>query len=130
MNRLHKLRKTRFALSLVCLLYTSAREFFNGTSDNAFTPSGTMTRAMLVTVLHRMDGEPDAAKASFPDVAEGKWFSKAVAWASANGIASGYANGNFGPNDPITREQLAVIFYQYANYLKMETCLLYTSRCV
>jgi hypothetical protein len=74
-----------------------------------------MTRSMLVTVLWRMEGEPTVKKTSeFSDVKSGQWYETAVAWAAEKGIVSGYGNGCFGNNDPITREQMAVILMGYA----------------
>lgn len=83
-------------------------------SLDRFNPEGVMTRAMVVTILHRLEGEPKVQAAAFTDVAAGQWYTEAIAWASANGIVSGYGNGTFGPNDPITREQLTAILYRYA----------------
>ena len=91
--------------------------WFAGTSDTTFSPNASTTRGMIVTVLHRMDGEPAVTAASaFVDVASGAYYADGVAWAYANGIASGYGNGKFGPQDKITREQLAAILYRYAAY--------------
>ena len=87
----------------------------NGVSATEFAPDSTLSRAMAVTMLYRMEGEPAAAAgALFDDVAAGKWYTDAVLWASDQGIADGYGNGRFGPNDNITRQQLAVILYRYA----------------
>lgn len=87
-----------------------------GTSATTFSPDMTTTRAMVVTILHRMESEPDATASTFPDVAAGQWYSNAVAWAAVNGIVSGYDNGNFGPEDIITREQMAAILFRYAAF--------------
>ncbi len=90
---------------------------FNGTSANTFTPNGTMTRAMVVTVLHRMEGKPENdGFSSFADVPGAMWFSEGFVWANQNGIVTGYGNGLFGTNNGITREQLAAILYRYAGY--------------
>ncbi|MGE4484166.1 MAG: S-layer homology domain-containing protein [Oscillospiraceae bacterium] len=90
---------------------------FSGTSDTAFEPNTAMTRAMLVTVLYRLEGDPNAeGEASFADAASGLYYYKAVVWASENGIVTGYSDGKFGPNDKITREQMAAILYRYAEY--------------
>ncbi len=90
---------------------------FNGTTDTTFEPDADMTRAMLVTVLWRLDKEPEAAVANlFADVAEGTWCTDAVVWASENAIVKGYNEDAFGPNDPISREQMVTILYRYANY--------------
>mgnify|MGYP001000322941 CR=1 FL=1 len=90
---------------------------FNGTSGTTFEPNADMTRAMLVTVLWRLDKELDATVSSlFADVADGTWYTDAVAWAAENEIVKGYDEDTFGPNDQITREQMAAILYRYASY--------------
>lgn len=94
-------------------VYLYGRELMAGTSDTTFSPSLPTTRGMIVTLLHRLAGEPAADGASFPDVAEGQYYSRAVAWAAANSVVLGYTNGSFGPDDPITREQLAAILYRF-----------------
>ena len=89
----------------------------DGTGADRFSPNAPLTRAMIVTILYRMAGSPSVSGSSdFTDVAAGKWFAKAVAWAAANGIVNGYGDSLFGPNDPVTREQLAAILYRYAVY--------------
>ena len=85
----------------------------NGTSKTTFSPQRTTTRGMIVTILHRMEGEPSAAAAAFSDVAEASYCCAAVAWASQNGIVTGYDDGTFLPDAPITRQQLAAILYRY-----------------
>ncbi len=88
---------------------------FNGTTETTFSPDSTMSRGMLAAVLYRMAGQPAVgASNAFTDVAAGKYYADAIAWASANGIVGGYGNGIFGPDDPITREQLAVMLWRYA----------------
>lgn len=90
---------------------------FNGTEEAIFSPDTPMTRAMLVTVLYRMEGMPDVAEAnSFIDVKSGEWYAKAVIWANDNNIVTGYGNGLFGAEDNITRQQLAAILYRYSQY--------------
>ena len=97
--------------------YVYANGIMDGTSSDRFAPNAPLTRAMIVTILYRMDGSPAMSGASdFKDVDSNKWFAKAVAWAAANGIVNGYGSGLFGPNDPVTREQLAAILYRYAVY--------------
>ena len=97
--------------------YVYANGIMDGTSSDRFAPNAPLTRAMIVTILYRMAGSPSVSGSSdFTDVATGKWFAKAVAWAAANGIVNGYGSGLFGPNDPVTREQLAAILYRYAVY--------------
>jgi hypothetical protein len=81
-----------------------------------FDPGGLMTRGMLVTVLWRLASSPEAADGGFSDVPEGAWYSKAVNWAATNNIAGGYGGRLFGPEDTVTREQMALILYQYAVY--------------
>lgn len=96
--------------------YVYGQNMMSGTSTTSFSPDMTTTRAMIVTILHRLEGEPDTYSSKFDDVTDGQYYTKAVAWASANNIVSGYGNGNFGPNDTITREQMASILYRYAQY--------------
>lgn len=85
------------------------------TGGNRFSPETDMTRAMLVTVLYRLEGSPAVtADSSFTDVASGQWYTDAVRWASANKIVDGYGNGLFGTNDSVTRQQIAAILYRYA----------------
>jgi hypothetical protein len=91
---------------------------FKGVSESEFAPDAQMTRAMLATVLHRLAGEPAAAGAApFGDVPAGRWFTEAVAWASANGVIDGYSADVFGANDAVTREQIAVLLYRYAKLM-------------
>ena len=95
--------------------YVLDNGIMNGTGGGKFEPGATATRAMIVTMLWRMEGEPGADYAmTFADVESGAWYAGAVRWAASNGIVSGYSDAAFGPNDSITREQLAAIFYRYA----------------
>ncbi|MDD2190412.1 MAG: S-layer homology domain-containing protein [Eubacteriales bacterium] len=95
--------------------YVSANGLMNGTSDTAFTPGAKTTRGMIVTILWRMENEPKASKKmTFADVKNGKYYHDAVAWASEKGIVGGYSAEEFGPENDITREQLAVILHKYA----------------
>ncbi|NLT63000.1 MAG: hypothetical protein GXY01_00855 [Clostridiales bacterium] len=96
--------------------YVSETGAMSGTADRVFSPNAQMTRAMLVTVLHRMEKFPDPGTISerFSDVPDGEWYSKAVYWASSKGIVQGYG-GKFDPNAPISREQLATILYRYSS---------------
>lgn len=97
--------------------YVYEKGIMDGTGIDRFSPNAPLTRAMIVTILYRMAGSPSVSGSSdFTDVAAGKWFAKAVAWAAANGIVNGYGDSLFGPNDPVTREQLAAILYRYAVY--------------
>ena len=106
--------------------YVTNNKLFNGISDTTFSPNAKMTRAMLVTVLNRMEekgktkettvtsGAVNNNAKSFTDVKVGSWYEDAVKWASENGIVSGYSDVNFGPDDSVTREQLATILHRYA----------------
>ena len=96
--------------------FASSHELFKGVSDTEFAPKSNMTRAMLVTVLYRLQDEPKAGKTSFDDVPADTWYTEAVAWAAEEGIVLGNGSG-FAPNDNITREQIATILYRYMKYL-------------
>ena len=94
--------------------YAYENGLMSGTGEGTFSPDLPTGRGMLVTILYRLAGSPAAGSASFTDVAKGQWYADGVAWASANGVVSGYPDGSFRPNDTITREQMAAILYQYA----------------
>ena len=98
--------------------YNFENKMILGTTDTTFEPEKNLTRGMLVTILHRMEGAPyEPGTSKFPDVQNTKeYYYVAVKWATAKNIVSGYENGNFGPNDPITREQLAVMLNKYCRY--------------
>ena len=98
------------------IAYVYNKGMMNGTDAGKFEPDATTTRAMLVTMLFRLEGEPKAGAADFSDVASGQWFSEAIAWAAANGVVNGYKDGTFAPNDMITREQLAAVLYRFAQF--------------
>ena len=101
--------------------YAVVNGLFAGTSDTAFTPNGEMTRGMLVTVLWRMAGKPEAkAAAAFRDVDADQYYAVAVAWAKENGIVAGTSDTTFSPNAKITREQMASILYRYAKLNGMD----------
>lgn len=86
-----------------------------GTSDQTFSPNVAMSRAMLTTVLYRLAGSPAVeAAVVFSDVPTNQWYSDAITWASEDRVVEGYGNDLFGPDDPITREQLVTMLYQYA----------------
>ena len=86
-----------------------------GTSDTVFSPDVTTSRAMIATILWRMAGSPVVNYAmNYTDVAQGQWYSEAVRWATSEGVVTGYGNGLFGTNDPITREQFATMLWRYA----------------
>ena len=95
--------------------YVYANGLMDGTSATTFEPNGTMTRAMLVTILWRMEGEPVVNYLMpFTDVDGGAWYAEAVRWASSEGIVTGVSDTSFAPNAEITREQLAAILHRYA----------------
>ncbi len=97
--------------------YAVSSGLFGGMTETTFGPDTAMTRAMLVTVLYRLDSEPGVTGDNpFDDVADGEWYTDAVIWASENKIVGGYGGGLFGTNDSVTREQLATILYNYADY--------------
>ena len=93
----------------------------NGTGGDMFSPNVTMSRAMLVTVLYRLEGEPPVSgDIAFSDVKSGQWYSNAILWAAGNGIVEGYSDSVFGLNDPVTREQCVTILYRYAKTKGMD----------
>ncbi len=95
--------------------YVSGNGIMSGTGNGAFSPAGNTTRAMLTTILYRAAGTPAvSSKADFTDVPDGVWYADAVAWAASNNIVSGYGNGIFGSNDPVSREQAAAILWRYS----------------
>ena len=99
------------------ILYVYENGIMNGTSSTEFTPFGTLTRGMIVTILYRMEGEPAAIySAAFSDVPAGEWYTPGVEWAAANKIVLGFGDGTYGPSKPVTREQLAAILYRYAEF--------------
>ncbi|MBR3424146.1 MAG: S-layer homology domain-containing protein, partial [Clostridia bacterium] len=100
--------------------YVSEKGYMQGVGGGRFDPGGAMTRAMVVTVLWRIEGKPEAGKCSFSDVPSGQWYSEPVAWAEATGVVTGVGGGKFDPNGKITREQLATILYRYCNYKKLD----------
>ncbi len=97
--------------------YVYENDIMNGVSDTEFNPYGTLNRGMIVTTLYRLEGEPSVTyNGTFTDVKAGEWYTSGVEWASVNGIVNGYGNGIYGPEKPVTREQLAAILYRYANW--------------
>ena len=97
--------------------YVCENGLMNGTGSGTFSPKATTTRGMIVTILYRLSGEPAVSGVCpFGDVAAGKYYEKAITWAEENKIVSGYADGTFGPDNAITREQLAAILYRYATF--------------
>ena len=100
--------------------FVASHELFQGVSETEFAPQEDMTRAMLVTVMYRLENEPEGyTGVKFGDVKEGSWYEDAVAWASETGIVKGTGEG-FAPDDSITREQIATVFYRYAEYLGLD----------
>lgn len=103
------------------IMYMYQYKLMIGTSDTTFSPSMPTSRAMMVTILWRLDGMPvSSTDISFDDVASGEYYSEAIAWAAANGIVNGYGDGRFGPNDYITREQMATMLFHYAKYRRYD----------
>ena len=95
--------------------YVYENGLMNGTSETTFSPYISTTRGMIVTILYRMEGKPTVFEACpFTDVKAGAYYERAIVWAAENGIVKGYGNGCFGPDDQITREQMAAILYRYA----------------
>lgn len=106
--------------------YVYENGMMSGTSDTTFSPDMDTSRGMVVTVLHRLEGTPEAGAAGFSDVPQGEYYTKAVDWAYQSGIVSGHGGneaGTFGPNDSISREQLAAILYRYAGKKGMDVTI-------
>lgn len=102
--------------------FASSHELFNGTSATTFSPNDAMTRGMLAAVLANLESaDVSGMQSAFNDVHDEEWYSESVAWAAENGIVNGYGDGAFGPNDAITREQLAAMLYNYADMLGLDT---------
>lgn len=100
--------------------YVFGNNMMFGTAVDQFSPDMSITRGMAVTILYRLEGEPAVTASPFSDVAEGQYYANAVAWAASAGVVSGYGNNTFGPEDLITREQMATILYRYAAYKKYD----------
>ena len=98
----------------VCYVYSQG--LMTGTSATTFEPNTSLSRAMLVAVLHRLEGSPAASAGDFTDVASGDWYAQAVNWAASVGVVNGFDDGTFQPNAAITREQMAAILRNYAEY--------------
>lgn len=104
--------------------YAVKNNLFKGVSDTEFAPDSEMTRAMLVTVLYRLENTEEKEKTHyFTDVADDEWYSDAVAWAVKNVIVNGVSETEFAPNDSITREQMAAVLYRYAQYKEQDTSI-------
>lgn len=102
------------------VFYVYEKGMMSGTGAGSFSPEAETSRAMIVTVLHRLEGAPSAGGAEFTDVAAGQWYTEAVAWAAENGVVYG-SNNAFKPDDSVTREQVAAILYRYAGYKGSDT---------
>lgn len=96
--------------------YVCENKMMNGVSATEFAPNLNLTRGMFVTVLYRIEGEPETEEVAFADVKSGTWYEKAVAWASKNGIVNGVSDTEFAPDANIIREQMAAIIHRYAKY--------------
>ena len=102
--------------------YVYDKGMMEGTTDTTFAPAMNLTRSMIAQVLYNLEERPEApGAAGFPDVAAGAWYADAVNWAAARGIVKGYDTGAFGPEDSVTREQLAAILYRYAQVKGYDT---------
>lgn len=107
--------------ALDAIRYVYEQGLMTGTTTATFSPEKTITRGMIAAILYRLEGSPDVSGGeAFSDVDSGMYYGSAIQWAQANGIVEGYTSGRFGPDDAITREQLAVILYRYAAYKKLD----------
>lgn len=108
----------------LCVQDVKKRGLMEGVGGNAFHPEGALTRAMLVTTLWRMNGKPEPAAANpFPDVPGGAWYTDAVLWAAEKAVVQGTGDGRFAPDQAVTRQELAVIFYRWAERQGYDTDL-------
>ena len=98
------------------VLYAYENGLMTGTSADTFAPNTATTRGMIVSMLARLEGVTSAESAGFTDVADNDWYATAVNWAASEGIVNGFEDDTFRPNDAITREQMAAILYNYADY--------------
>lgn len=104
------------------VVYAKKRGFMSGLSEETFGPNQKLSRAQFAAILYRIMDAPEVQyEDRFKDITKNSWYADAVVWANNSGIVSGYENGTFGPNDPVTREQMAAMMYRYANYLALET---------
>jgi len=114
--------RTHWARSAVAFVYEQG--LMQGTAASTFAPNATLTRAMVVTILHRLAGEPTVAgDPAFDDVPVGQWFSDAIAWASDQEIVTGTSSNLFAPNAPITREQFAAMLHRYAEAMDIDVTI-------
>lgn len=93
----------------------------NGTSAESFAPESEFSRAQMAQILYNLEGRPQTIQAMYTDVSQGAWYAAAISWAMRSGILTGYGDGRVGPDDPITREQLAAILYRYAGQKGYDT---------
>ena len=99
----------------LCVQDVTSRGLMNGTGSEQFSPEAPLTRAMLVTVLWRMNGAPQPKEAlTFTDVDAGQWYSNAIAWAAEQKVVEGIGESRFAPNDWVGKEQMATIFFRFA----------------
>lgn len=96
--------------------YVTQQKMMQGTGSATFSPNAATTRAMVVTILYRLEGSPAVTSSSYTDVSSDSWYADAVAWAEANNIVQGTGSGKFSPDSSVTRQQLAAILYRYAQY--------------
>ena len=97
--------------------YVYERGIMSGVAQDRFAPRDTLTRAMLVQTLYALEGKPQAEGGErFEDVSQEEWYADAVAWAAQNGLVAGVGEDRFAPEDALTREQMALILYRYAQY--------------
>lgn len=101
--------------------YVTAEGLMVGVGGNKFGPNGQTTRAMVVTVLYRMEGEPETAGIGFSDTGKNRWYSNAVMWAKENGIVNGYGDNTFRPDKTMTREEMVAVFYRYSEFKGYDT---------
>lgn len=104
--------------------YVAQVGLMTGVSERIFQPEAQTNRAMLATILYRMDGSPEQEDVAFADVEAGMWYTAAMVWAKETGVLTGYGDGSFGPTDTLTREQVAVILYHYAQLKEYDTSAL------
>ena len=104
------------------ITFVYEKGLMTGTKEDTFSPETELSRAMLVTILYRMEGEPAViAQNTFSDVTDGTWYTNAVIWASQNGIVNGVGQDRFSPNQDITREQMAAMLLRYSDYKGYDT---------
>lgn len=101
--------------------FAEANKLMNGVSANKFAPMNNLTRGMLVTILYRLAGEPESSASSFADVEASAWYSNGIAWAAENKVVNGVGDNKFAPNANITREQIALIMYNYSKLKGVDT---------